>query len=208
MDIKPGISAIAHEIIADIQKEAETNLTDAQNQAKETLQIAHKKAQETYHNIITDAKKHAEAEKHKHASATEVEMHNHLLQTKEELVDNVLKHALETLQEFTKTPKYHNYLLELIQTTSEKLAQNNLIVYISANDKIWLTKELLSTISKKLQITLQLAPETLNIIGGCKIQHADGKITYDATFDSHLQELKPPLRSQILTILLGADTKQ
>jgi len=206
MDITPGISAIAHEIITDIQKEAENTLTEAQNQAKETLQTAHKNAQETYHTIITDAKKQAEAEKHKHTSATEVEMRNHLLRTKEELVDKTLNHAIEALKEFTKTPKYHNYLIELIQTTSEKLAQKNLIVYVNANDKTWLTKEL-SSISKRLQITLQLAPETLNIIGGCKIQHVDGKITYDATFNSRLQELKPTLRSQILTTLLGADTK-
>ncbi|MCL2476085.1 V-type ATP synthase subunit E family protein [Candidatus Bathycorpusculum sp.] len=206
MDIKTGISAIANEIITDIQKEAENNLTDAQNQAKETLQTAHEKAKETYHTLITDAKKHAETEKNKHTSATEVEMRNYLLQTKEDLVDKALNHATEAIQEFTKTPKYHNYLLRLIQTTAEKLAQPNLLVYVNTNDKTWLTKEMLSPISKKLHIELQLAPETLNIIGGCKIQLEDGKISYDATFDSRLQELKSTLRSQIITALLGDDT--
>jgi V/A-type H+-transporting ATPase subunit E len=201
MDQKTGISAIAREVIDEVQKEAETTIIDAQNQAKETLRLANKKAQETYHTIIVDAKKQADAQKHKSVSTAEVEMRNRLLQVKEDLVDAVLDRAVVELEDFTKTPKYQNYILRLITTTAEKMAQPDLIVYVNTKDKGWLTKDLLNPISKEYNTELQLAPTQLNIIGGCKIQTKDGKITYDATLDSHLQELKPTLRNQIITQL-------
>ncbi|MDR0372518.1 MAG: V-type ATP synthase subunit E [Nitrososphaerota archaeon] len=204
MGIKTGISAIASEVIGDIQKEAEIALLDAQNQAKETLRIANEKAKETYNTIIADAKKQAEAEKRKSASIAEMEMRNRLLQTKEALVDETFDHVVEKLENFTKTKEYHNYLLGLIEAVAEKLAQSSLLVYVTAKDKSWLTKDLLSSISKKLHTELHLAQETLDIIGGCRIQTEGNKIIYDATIDSRLQELKPILRSQIAIQLFGA----
>jgi vacuolar-type H+-ATPase subunit E/Vma4 len=206
MGVKTGISAIASEVIGDVQKEAEAAILDAQNEAKETLRAANEKAKETYRAIIADAKKRAETEKRKSASVAEVEMRNRLLQTKEDLVDKAFESAVEKLGGFTETEEYHSYLLDLIEAAAKKLEQNDLVVYVNAKDRGWLTQDMLKHISKKLHTELELSQETPDYIGGCKIQTGDGKIIFDATIDSRLQELKPRLRSQIAAQLFGAAT--
>ena len=64
---------------------------------------------------------------------------------------------------------------------------------------------MLNRLSKKLHCELKLSDETGDFIGGCKIQTADGKITYDSTIDNRLQELKPTLRVEVAKILFGKE---
>ena len=112
MSIKNGLSAIANEVLGDVQKEAEAIILAAENQAKETLKAAKEQANQNYRAIISQAKAKAEAEKRKIASVTEVEMRNRLLQTKEDLVDAAFEKALGKLQNFVETEEYHTYLLK------------------------------------------------------------------------------------------------
>jgi V/A-type H+-transporting ATPase subunit E len=204
MSVKTGISAIANEVIGDVQKEAEAVILAAQNEAEETLKAANEKAKETYRAIIAEAKVKAEAEKRKIASVAEVEMRNRLLQTKEDLVDAVFEKAVEKLRRFAETKEYHSYLLKLIEATAERMGQKNLVVQVNVKNKGWLTQDMLKRISKKLHSELKLSEETEDYIGGCKIQTDDGKIIFDATIDNRLQELKAALRSQIAKQLFGA----
>ena len=44
MSIKDGLSAIANEVLGDVQKEAEAIIVSAENQAKETLKVGKEQA--------------------------------------------------------------------------------------------------------------------------------------------------------------------
>jgi V/A-type H+-transporting ATPase subunit E len=114
MSSKHGISAIANEVIGDVQKEAVALITDSENSAKENLKAAKEQADQNYQEILNQANAKIEAEKRKIASVTEVEMRNRLLQSKEELVDSAFEKALTKLKAFTKSKDYHDYLLNLI----------------------------------------------------------------------------------------------
>ena len=104
---KNGVSAIANEVVDDIQKEAETIIQNAEKDAKETLKVARQQAIQNYQTIINQAKTKSEGEKRKIASVTEVEMRNRQLQTKEGLVDIAFEKALEKLKDFVATEDYH-----------------------------------------------------------------------------------------------------
>jgi F0F1-type ATP synthase membrane subunit b/b' len=67
---KDGLSAIAKDVLGDVQKEAETIILTAEREAKETLKAAKEQADYDYKAIITQAKSKAEAEKRKVASVT------------------------------------------------------------------------------------------------------------------------------------------
>ncbi|MGD6852604.1 MAG: V-type ATP synthase subunit E [Candidatus Bathyarchaeia archaeon] len=203
MTVKTGISAIANEVIGDVQKEAEALILAAENQAKESLKVANEKAKENYRAIVAQAKHKAEGEKRKIASVAEVEVRNRLLQTKEDLVDEAFERALEKLKNFAQSSEYNDFLLNLIEATAKKMGQKNLVVQVNAKDKGWLTQDMLKKTSKKIKSELQLSEETEDCIGGCKIQSGDGKIIYDATLDNRLEELKPQLRVQIAKQLFG-----
>lgn len=205
MSIKDGLSAITSEVLDDVQKEAEAIILAAENEAKETLKAAKEQADQKYQTIINQAKTKAETERRKITSVTEVEMRNRLLQTKEDLVDNAFEKALVKLQDFVKTEEYHEHLLKLIEEVAKRIDSKNLMVQVNAEDKTWLTQNMLNRLSKKPRRELKLSDENEDFIGGCKIQTVDGKITYDSTIDNRLQELKPTLRVEAAKILFGKE---
>ena len=205
MSVKDGLSAIANEVLGDVQKEAEAIILSSQNQAKETLKAAKQQADENYKTVISQATAKAEGEKRKIASVTEVEMRNRLLQSKEELVDIAFNKALAKVKEFAATEEYHRYLLKLIEEAAKRIGQKKLALQVNAKDKAWLTQDTLSRLSKKLNCELTLLDRTDDYIGGFKIQTVDGKITYDSTLDNRLRELKPVLRVEVAKVLFGKE---
>jgi V/A-type H+/Na+-transporting ATPase subunit E len=205
MSNKHGISAIANEVIGDVQKEAVALITDAENLAKETLREAKEQADQEYQSILNQANSRIETEKRKIASVTEVEMRNRLLQAKEDLVDAAFEKALTKLKAFVKTKDYQDYLLNSIENNAQKIGQKSLVVQVNAKDKGWLTQDMLDRLSKKLKCKIKLSNETENYLGGCKIQTADSKIIYDGTLDNRLQEFKPILRVEVAKMLFGVE---
>ena len=205
MSNKQGISAIANEVIGDVQKEAVALIIDAENLAKETLKEAKDQADQEYQSILNQANMKIEAEKRRIASVTEVEMRNRLLQTKEDLVESAFDKALTKLKTFVKTKDYQDYLLNSIENNARKISQKNLVVQVNAKDKGWLTQKMLDRLSKKLKCEIELSNETENYLGGCKIRTVDSKIIYDGTLDYRLQEFKPLLRIEVAKILFGVE---
>jgi V/A-type H+-transporting ATPase subunit E len=203
VSVKSGVTAIANEVIGDIQKEAEAIIASAENEAKETLRVSKEQADKTYHAILVEANHKGEAEKRKIASVTEVELRNQLLQAKEDLVDEAFQKALVRLKEFVETDDYPNYLLKLVEQIAKQMDQKVLVLEVNAKDKAILTPDALKKASQKAKVDFKLSEETPNYIGGCKVQSEDGKIVYDGTLDNRLGELKPALRAQIAKSLFG-----
>ena len=203
--MKDGLSAIANEVLGDVQKEAEAIILSSQDQAKETLKLAKQQADEKYKTMINQATAKAEGEKRKIASVAEVEMRNQLLKSKEELVDAAFDKALARIKEFAESDEYHRYLLKLIKEAAKRIGQKKLAIQVNAKDKAWLTQDSLSRLCEKLNCELTLLDQTEDYIGGFKIQTVDGKITYDSTLDNRLTELKPVLRVEVAKILFGKE---
>lgn len=205
MSVKDGLSAIANEVLGDVQKEAEAIISSSQNQARETLKVAKKQADEKYQTIISQAAAKAEGEKRKITSVTEVEMRNLLLQSKEALVDVAFDKAVGEIKEFAESEEYHRYLLKLIEEVAKGIGYDSLVLQVNARDKAWLTKDTLNKISKKLNVQLTILEQTEEYIGGFKIQTEDGKITYDSTIDNKLKELRPILRVEVAKVMFGKE---
>jgi len=203
MSIKNGISAISDEVVSDAQKEAEATILAAEKEAKETLHTAKREADEKYRELVGHAKAKAESERRKIASVTEVEMRNRLLASKEELVDSAFGQAVAKFRSFIETDEYKTYLVKLIEEVAQKVGQKDLLVEVNAADASWLTLETLKPLSEKLHAELKLAKSNEHFIGGCIIQTADGKIIYNSTIDTKLEELKPILRVEVAKILFG-----
>jgi vacuolar-type H+-ATPase subunit E/Vma4 len=203
MSVKNGLSAIAKDVVGDIQKEAEALILEAEQEAKATLKVAKEQADQNYRTILTQAKVNAETERRKIASITEVDLRNSLLQTKEDLVDIAFERGQAKLKSFVESEAYHDYLLKIIEKASQKIGQKNLAVQVNAKDKEWLTPDMLKRLSKKLHVELKISEKAGDFLGGCIIQTSDGKIIYDVTLDNRLKELKPVLRVELAKILFG-----
>jgi V/A-type H+/Na+-transporting ATPase subunit E len=203
MSVKNGLSAIAKDVVGDVQKEAEAVISAAEQEAKETLRAAKEEADQNYRAKISQTKTKAEAEKRKIASLTEVEIRNSLLQAKEDLVDIAFQKAQEKLKAFAESEAYHDYLLASIQKAAERMGQNNLTIQVNSKDKEWLTSDVLKRLSKKLHVELKITDKTGDYLGGCIIQTDDEKMILDVTLDNRLMELKPVLRVELAKTLFG-----
>ncbi len=201
MTLKDGLSAIANEVLADVQKEAEAIILSAETAAKQTLNDAKLKADKNCSIFMEQATAKAEGEKRKIASITEVEIRNRMLRTKEEMVDTAFDKALAKLRDFVTTAEYQRYLLKLIEKVAKDIGQKNLVIQVNAKDQTWLNQNVLNSLSKKLHIQIKISDQVEDFIGGFKIQTADGKITYDSTIDNKLKELKPVLRVEMAKIM-------
>jgi len=206
LSIKDGLSAIANDVLADVQKEAEAKLVAAKNDAKEALKAAKQQADKNYQAVVNQESIRAEAEKRRITSVTEVEVRNYLLQAKEELVDAAFEKTLSKLKEFAVSDEYHRYLIKRIHEVSKELNQKSLVMQVNARDKAWLTEEELSQLSKKLKCELKILDQTGDFIGGFKTQTEDGKIAYDSTIDSKFNELKPQLRVELAKVMFKEES--
>ncbi len=202
--IKKGLSAIAGEVLSDVQKEIETQIVTSEKEAKRILKTAKEESDRDYQSIISQARVNAEAEKRRIASLTEVETRSQLLEIKESLVNKTFDEALSKLKAFADTEDYHQYLFDLIEKATKRIRSRKLIIHVNANDKSWLTQKM-AALCKRLRLELQLSDKTENCIGGCKIETVDGKVIYDETFDNRLEELKPELRVEVAKILFGEE---
>jgi V/A-type H+-transporting ATPase subunit E len=197
VDVKNSVSAIATEVIGAAEKEAETVLLVAENDAKEILLIATEKADQVRQEILHQANVKVVSETRKIASVTEVDMRNSLLQAKDDAVDDAFTKALIIIKDFVASEKYSDYLFKIIETAAKRLGQKSLVLQVNAKDYKWLTQHALVTLSAKLQLDLRLSETIENYIGGCRVHTVDGRIVFDATLDTKLQDLKPSLRVDV-----------
>lgn len=202
--IKQGLTAIANEVSADAQKEVEAVILNAEKEAKEALAAAKEEAEKTFMAILNEAKAKAEMEKRKIESSAAVEVRNQLLMTKEELVNATFNQALVKLNDFVKSEAYHDYLLNLIKEASSILGVKSMILHVNSKDKAWLPREI-GNLSKKLNVEFKLTEKPQDCIGGCRVESSDGRMSYDSTLESRLEQLKPALRGEVAKILFGAE---
>jgi V/A-type H+-transporting ATPase subunit E len=203
--IKKGLATIATEILEDVKKEAEKIIRDAEKEAQLILEKAKEEAEKTSTELLAEAQSKGEIEKRKTKSSTEVEIRNRFLQVKEELVNSAFNKTLARLNQFVKTENYHDHLLKLIQEAVEKTDSSTLVIYVNSKDREWLSHGNLDELSKKLKVKLTLADEAETCIGGCVLKTPDGKMSYDNTFESQLQELKLVLRIRVAELLFGKE---
>jgi V/A-type H+-transporting ATPase subunit E len=203
--IKKGLATIATEILEDVKKEAEKIIRNAEKEAQLILEKAKEEAEKTRTELLAEAQSKGEIEKRKTRSSTEVDIRNRFLQVKEELVNSAFNKALARLNQFVKTESYHDHLLKLIQEAVEKTDSSPLVIYVNSEDREWLSHGNLDELSKKLKVKLTLADEAETCIGGCVLKTSDGKMSYDNTFESQLQELKLVLRIRVAELLFGKE---
>jgi V/A-type H+-transporting ATPase subunit E len=208
LNIKSGLTAIAAEVLDDIRKEAEATIQESENEAKQTLKTAKEEAEKAYSAIVGEATVNAEAEKRRIKSLTDVEKRNRLLIAKEEMVTAAFDRACKRLTGFAKTEEYHVYLVSLIAEASGNIGSEKVVVQVNSADKKWLTRGSLSSIKQKLGVDLKLSSETLNCMGGCKIQTEDRTRVLDETFENRMEQLKPALRVEAAKILFKEEEAQ
>jgi vacuolar-type H+-ATPase subunit E/Vma4 len=203
--IKEGLVAIAGEVLADLQKETEAIIYKSEMEAKEKLEKAKVEAESMYAQVVGVAKEEIVASQRRAIALIEVEIRNHLLRVKESLVDDVFEGVKGRLDQFVVASAYYPFLLVLIEEAARKVSGKSLVVFVNSKDGEWLLDGNLERLSKKMRVTLLLSDESIECIGGCRVQSSDGRRGFDNTLNARLDLAKESARGRVAKILFDLE---
>ena len=177
-------------IETEIMEDAQAKADKLRAQAEEYRQSALKKAEdEVLHELyskIQDEISEIRGSTTRSVSQQEAQSRQSLLLKREELTNSVFLHVRKMLLEYTKTPAYQKFMLDLAKEMAKIYHLENSTIMLKADDYS-MASQLDEVFGKKCRI---LADENIHI-GGMKLMNQGAGIFVDETLDSRLEDQKP-----------------
>ena len=178
-------------ILGQTEKDILSNLEKTLVESKQRLDDAVPKLEQEYDKIIADGKKEADKIEKQIVGSSDLESRNKQLLLVEESVDKVFKQALDQISNTERSGDYSNLIKTMLNEATKILGTTDVRVFTSSKDKD-VVQSALSDFSGA-----ELASDTIDCLGGVKIQSKDGAMTFDNTIDARIERLKPLIRKEI-----------
>ena len=173
------------------EKQVLSDLKDAGLNFKQNLDDSLATLESEYDKIISDGKKEADKIEKQIVGGSDIEARNKQLLALEAAVDKVFTTALEQITNSDRNSDYANLINTLLQQATSTLGTTEVRVFTNAKDKD-VVQSSLSNFSGS-----ELSSETIECIGGVKIESKDGAMKFDNTIDAKIDRLKPLIRKEI-----------
>ncbi|MHA2407834.1 MAG: V-type ATP synthase subunit E [Candidatus Ranarchaeia archaeon] len=191
-----SIDSITSLIIKDAKKQAESQKETRVEEVKQTLENEYKRLLKEQKKTLDRAKTQADQRIKASVSGGRLGVKGAVLQTKEELIEEVLTNALKKLADYAKTTKYKKTLISLIKNAVETLPPGSITIKLNKQDQ----NLSLSSVAVPKR-SLKKEKSILNSVGGAIISTPDQSVVIDNTFESLIGLNKGELRKQIAKIL-------
>ena len=178
-------------ILNQTEKEISSNIQSALTDSYQTLDDAVPKLEQEYDKILADGKKEADKIEKQIMGSSDIEARNKHLMALEEAADKVFTQALEQIANADRSGDYSNLIKTLLDESTKILGTTEVVVFTNAKDKD-VVQSALPNYSGS-----ELSSETIDCLGGVKIQSKDGTMTFDNTIDARIERLKPLIRKEI-----------
>ena len=171
----------------DVLSSLKSSLDDSQQSLDDSVTTLNSE----YDKIISDGKKEADKIEKQIVGGSDIEARNKQLLALEAAVDRVFTTALEQITNSDRNSDYANLIKTLLEESTKILGTTEVKVFTNAKDKD-VVQSSLSSFSGS-----ELSSETIDCIGGVKIQSKDGAMKFDNTIDAKIERLKPLIRKEI-----------
>ena len=178
-------------ILNQTEKEISSNIDSALTDSNHTLDDAVPKLEQEYDKILADGKKEADKIEKQIMGSSDIEARNKHLMALEEAVDKVFTQALEQIANTDRSGDYSNLIRSLLDESTKILGTTEVVVFTNAKDRD-VVQSALPNYSGS-----ELSSETIDCLGGVRIQSKDGAMTFDNTIDARIERLKPLIRKEI-----------
>lgn len=195
-----GVEKIKEKILQDSQAKADSILQDAKKQAQEIIDKANVKAVQKAEEIQKKAASEA-AEKIKiNNSMLELEMRKDMLNTKQQLIEEVFQTALDSLSKMDNN-EYEATLFNLITNAVESGEEE---ILLSKQDKSKLPADFGSKLNQAVaqagkKGNLKISDETRDIMGGFVLKAEGVEINY--SFEALLRMYRDEIEPEVAAIL-------
>ena len=178
-------------ILKNTENDILSSLKSALDDSQQNLDDSVTKLETEYDKIISDGKKEADKIEKQIVGGSDIEARNKQLLALEAAVDKVFTTALEQITNSDRNSDYANLINTLLQQATSTLGTTEVRVFTNAKDKD-VVQSSLSNFSGS-----ELSSETIECIGGVKIESKDGAMKFDNTIDAKIDRLKPLIRKEI-----------
>ena len=178
-------------ILKNTESDILSSLKSALDDSQQNLDDSVTKLETEYDKIISDGKKEADKIEKQIVGGSDIEARNKQLLALESSVDRVFTTALEQISNSDRTGDYANLIKSLLDESTKVLGTSEVIVFTNSKDKDTVQSTLSSFPGS------ELSSETIDCLGGVKIQSKDGSMKFDNTIDARIERLKPLIRKEI-----------
>ena len=173
------------------EKQVVSDLKDAGLNFKKNLDDSIIKLESEYDKIISDGKKEADKIEKQIVGGSDIGARNKQLLALEVSVNRVFTTALEQIAKSDRNGDYANLIKSLLDESTKILGTTEVKVFTNSKDKDIVQSSLSSFPGS------ELSSETIDCLGGVKIQSKDGDMKFDNTIDARIERLKPLIRKEI-----------
>ena len=186
-----ALESTIDKILKNTENDILSSLKSALDDSQQNLDDSVTKLETEYDKIISDGKKEADKIEKQNIGGSDIEARNKQLLALEAAVDRVFTTALEQITNSDRNSDYANLINTLLQQATSTLGTTEVRVFTNAKDKD-VVQSSLSNFSGS-----ELSSETIECIGGVKIESKDGAMKFDNTIDAKIDRLKPLIRKEI-----------
>ena len=186
-----ALESTIDKILKNTENDVLSSLKSSLDDSQQSLDGSVTKLDSEYDKIISDGKKEADKIEKQIVGGSDIEARNKQLLALEAAVDRVFTTALEQITNSDRNSDYANLIKTLLQESTQILGTTDVKVFTNAKDKD-VVQSSLSNFSGS-----ELSSETIDCIGGVKIESKDGAMKFDNTIDAKIERLKPLIRKEI-----------
>ena len=168
-----------------------SNLDGALSDSHQILDDSVTKLEDEYDKIVADGRKEADKLEKQIIGGSDIEARNKQLLALEDAVSRVFTKALDEISNSDRSGDYANLIKSLLDESTKVLGTSEVIVFTNSKDRDVVQSTLGSFAGS------ELSSETIDCIGGVKIQSKDGAMKFDNTIDAKIDRLKPLIRKEI-----------
>jgi V/A-type H+/Na+-transporting ATPase subunit E len=191
MGVDSALERTIEKILHTTEDQIVSNLQDSLKSAKETLANSRKSLEAEYDKILMEGKKEAEKLEKQIVGNADLDSRNKQLLLVEESISRVFEKAIKKIGEADRNNEYSKLISSMLDESIKAIGTKEIVIQTSAKDK----QVVQSLLSKFPGATL--SSETINCLGGVKVQSKDGTMTFDNTIDAKIERLKPLIRKDI-----------
>ena len=180
-------------ILDQTEQDILSNIDGALSDSHQILDNSVTKLEDEYDKIVADGRKEADKLEKQIVGSSDIEARNKQLLALEDAVDRVFTQALEQISNSDRNGDYANLIKSLLDESTKVLGTSEVIVFTNSKDRDVVQSTLGNFAGS------ELSSETIDCIGGVKIQSKDGAMKFDNTIDAKIDRLKPLIRKEIAT---------
>jgi V/A-type H+-transporting ATPase subunit E len=200
MNSREAFENVVGKVARDVQSEISVSLQEDYKDALAIIDTEEKdaiaKAEEAPHL----RERQVEILRRRIIGSAELKARNMSLQVLDDTVNRAFDESLKKLRDISSKNGYDKSLKLFLEEGINAIGGEEFIATVRAADHD-LLKKITREVESKLGVTIKVASESLECVGGVQVKNKDGSVIYDNTFEARLERLKPLLRKEISELL-------